>query len=96
MVPRPSRSSSESGTLCSGRHVGVEDGDHAEDRDRAQVLQRRRGRGQREAAVRVHHRGGRAHDRVQRHLRQQQQDQDGADVRLAVRRGAGARRPSPA
>ena len=68
------------------RHVGVEDGDHAEDGDRAQVLQRGRGRRQREAAVRVHDRGRRADDRVQRHLRQQQQHQDGAGGRLAAAR----------
>ena len=68
-----------------GGHVRVEDGHHPEDRNGADVLEGRRGGRQREATVGVHDRGRRAHDRVQRHLRQQEQYQQRTDVHFAAR-----------
>ena len=79
------------------RHMGVEDGHHPEDGDRAQILDGGRGGREREAAVGVHDRRCRAHDRVQRHLRQQEQHQHRADVHLAAgsRAVGGAGRAQP-
>ena len=73
--------------LLLARRPCIHDRRHAENGDRAEILQRRRRGGQREAPVSIHDRRGRADDGVEHDLRQEQQDQDGADVLLAPGRG---------
>ena len=80
-----------------GDRPAVEQGDHAEDGDRAEILQRGRGGRESEPAMRIHYRRRRTDHGVQRHLWQEKQHEDGAEVRLAIGRSriGGADRAEP-